>query len=72
MYSVRICMKKETIMTENELSYIIRGAIFNVHSQLGAGLLESLYEHALAYELTKRGLNIKTQYPSMLNMMRVY
>ncbi len=31
-------------MTENEISYIIRGAIFAVYNALGPGLLESVYE----------------------------
>ncbi|MGN6493479.1 MAG: GxxExxY protein [Agriterribacter sp.] len=48
-------------MTENELSYIIRGAIFKVYNQLGPGLLESVYELAMAHELRKAGLHIKTQ-----------
>ena len=48
-------------MTENELSYIIRGAIFKVFNALGPGLLESAYESALAYELKKEGLIINCQ-----------
>ncbi len=48
-------------MTENEISYLIRGAAFKVHTSLGPGLLESVYERALAYELSKQGLEIKTQ-----------
>ena len=43
-------------MTENEISYIIRGCIFSVYNKLGPGLLESAYEAALSYELGKRGL----------------
>lgn len=43
-------------MTENELSYAIRGCIFNVYNNLGPGLLESSYETALSYELAKSGL----------------
>ena len=39
-------------MTENEISYLIRGAIFKVYNTLGPGLLESVYELALAYELS--------------------
>lgn len=34
-------------LTENELSYAIRGAIFEVYNQLGPGLLESVYKTAL-------------------------
>ena len=48
-------------MTENELSYIIRGAIFKVFNTFGPGLLESAYETVLAHELQKEGLAIKTQ-----------
>ena len=35
------------IMTDNELTYQIRGAIFDVYNTLGPGLLESVYEEAL-------------------------
>lgn len=48
-------------MTENDLSYKIRGAIFKVYNSLGPGLLESVYEAALAFELRKAGLQVKTQ-----------
>ena len=48
-------------MTENEISYQIRGAIFNVYKELGPGLLESVYEEALTYELQKRGLSVERQ-----------
>jgi GxxExxY protein len=48
-------------MTENDISYAIRGADFKVHTTLGPGLLESVYETALAYELAKDGFNVKTQ-----------
>lgn len=48
-------------MTENELSYKIRGAIFNVFNTLGPGLLESAYEAALIYELRKMGLDVDSQ-----------
>ena len=48
-------------MDLNELSYIIRGAIFTVHNELGPGLLESVYEMALAMELSLRGLKNETQ-----------
>ncbi|MEO8237676.1 MAG: GxxExxY protein [Flavobacterium sp.] len=48
-------------MTENEISYKIRGAIFNVYNKLGPGLFESVYESALYYELTKLDLNVQRQ-----------
>jgi len=50
-------------MTENEISYKVRGCIFNVFNNLGPGLLESAYEAALAYEFTQAGLSFKTQVP---------
>ena len=48
-------------MTENEISYAIRGCIFKVNSILGPGLLESVYCAALALELAKLNLNVKTE-----------
>ena len=48
-------------MELNDLTYKIRGAIFTVHKELGPGLLESVYEAALAYELNEIGLEVKTQ-----------
>lgn len=48
-------------MTENEISYAIRGAIFKVYNELGPGLFESVYEAALLYQLKKDGLNVKSQ-----------
>ena len=45
--------------TENELSFIIRGAIFKVFNELGPGLLESVYETVLMYELEKQGLSVR-------------
>ncbi len=48
-------------MSENEISYKIRGAIFKVFNHFGPGLLESAYESALEYELKKQGLTVKRQ-----------
>lgn len=50
-------------MTENDISYIIRGAIYKVYNELGPGLLESIYEAALSYQLRKDGLKVETQIP---------
>ena len=47
-------------MTENEISFL-RGAIFDVYKKLGPGLLESVYEEALVFELRKRGLKVEQQ-----------
>lgn len=49
------------MMTENEVSKILVDVFIKVHSQLGPGLLESVYEMAVCYELTKRGVNYKKQ-----------
>ena len=48
-------------MTENELTYQIRGAVWDVYNALGPGLLESVYEEALSYELRQRGLKVERQ-----------
>ena len=48
-------------MNENDLSYLIRGAAFKVHSALGSGLLESVYEVALSHELKTLGPEVKNQ-----------
>lgn len=50
-------------MTENDISYIIGGAIFKVYNTLGPGLLESVYEAALSHQLSSRGLSVHTQVP---------
>ncbi|MES2138713.1 MAG: GxxExxY protein [Bacteroidota bacterium] len=46
---------------ENDISYDIRGAAFKVHTELGPGLLESVYETAISYELKQKGYDIKNQ-----------
>lgn len=48
-------------MIENEISYKIIGAIYKVYNVLGPGLLESVYESALCYQLRKEGLEVKNQ-----------
>ncbi|MBI5008332.1 MAG: GxxExxY protein [Bacteroidia bacterium] len=48
-------------MLENEISYKIRGCIFRVYNSLGPGLLESVYEAALVYELTQLNLDVQSQ-----------
>lgn len=50
-------------MTENEISYKIRGAIFSVYNTLGPGLLESVYSSALAFELRQEGLKVQKEVP---------
>lgn len=48
-------------MIENEITYQIRGAIYEVYKALGPGLLESVYEEALCFELVQRGLKVERQ-----------
>ena len=48
-------------MTENEISYKVIGAIYKVYNELGPGLLESVYEAALCYQLRKDGLRVENQ-----------
>ena len=53
--------KKTRNMNENDITYKIRGAIFKVYNELGPGLLESVYEAALLYQLRKDGLQVESQ-----------
>lgn len=50
-------------MDENELSRHVVNAAMKVHKALGPGLLESVYERVLAYELAQLGLQAETQVP---------
>jgi GxxExxY protein len=54
---------REVDVTENEVAKVIVDCAYKVHTTLGPGLLESVYEAALAYELGKRGLNVERQKP---------
>ena len=54
-------------MTDNELTYQIRGAIFEVYNNLGPGLLESVYEEAMLFELQQRGLKVERQKEVSIN-----
>lgn len=50
-------------MTENEIAKIVVDCAFRVHTTLGPGLLETVDEVALAYELNERGLSTQRQVP---------
>jgi GxxExxY protein len=50
-------------MNENELSNIVIGQAIDIHTKLGPGLLESVYENCLTHRLTKIGLNAQAQKP---------
>jgi GxxExxY protein len=50
-------------MTENEIGEIVVDCAVKLHMRLGPGLLESVYETVLCYELQKRGLSVQRQVP---------
>ncbi len=50
-------------MNHNAISSEIVDAAYKLHVALGPGLLETVYEVALAHELTKRGLRVRRQVP---------
>ena len=56
-------MPAQITLHENPISKEIVDAAFKIHTKLGPGLLESVYETILAYELRKRGLRVERQLP---------
>ena len=50
-------------MYEEELTYKIRGAVYEVYRTLGTGFLESVYQNALRNELQLQGLSVKSEVP---------
>ncbi|MBW4677742.1 MAG: GxxExxY protein [Desmonostoc geniculatum HA4340-LM1] len=50
-------------MHENEIAKEIVDAAYKVHTTLGPGLLESVYQAVLEYELRKRGLGVEREQP---------
>ena len=50
-------------MHENEIARIVVDAAYQIHRQLGPGLLESVYEKVLLYELRQRGLHVEPEVP---------
>ncbi|NCQ11045.1 MAG: GxxExxY protein [Bacteroidetes bacterium] len=48
-------------MTENDISKIVVNTAYDIHVKLGPGLLESVYEEIMFYELVKQGLNVERQ-----------
>ena len=49
------------MLEEEELTYKIRGCVFEVYKELGAGFLEKVYENALLVEMKQQGLSCKSQ-----------
>ena len=50
-------------MGENELAKIAVDVAFQIHTRLGPGLLESVYQAIMLYELRKRGLRVEDEVP---------
>jgi GxxExxY protein len=50
-------------LTENEIAKQILDAAFIIHTKLGPGLFESVYEVVLAHELRKKGLTVEREKP---------
>ena len=48
---------------DNNYTYRLLGCLYEVHNHLGPGLLESIYEEAVAMELTKNGFHVERQIP---------
>ncbi len=58
LYSMKVRLTKKEV---TQLSYEIVGYAIKVHKKLGPGLLESVYEECLKYELEKNGYDVKQQ-----------
>jgi GxxExxY protein len=58
-------------MEENKISYDVRGAIYRVYNELGPGLLESVYETALIFELRELGYTIQNQVGIPMNYRNI-
>src|SRR5437762_12454684 len=48
-------------MTENEIATVVVDAAYKIHSRLGPGLLESVYQALMVHELRKRGLQVQSE-----------
>jgi GxxExxY protein len=59
-------------MKENEIGTLIIECAINVHRELGPGLLESVYESALSYEIKQQGLKIERQVPIPINYKDIH
>ena len=68
--ALRLCVKpaffspeRTNLMRHNELSGIVIDCAIDIHRRLGPGLLESVYQEVLLYELRKRGLRVEKELP---------
>jgi GxxExxY protein len=57
-------LREINAMHENEIAKEIVNAAYKIHTTLGPGLLESVYEANLTYELSKRCIDVARQQPS--------
>jgi GxxExxY protein len=57
--------------TENKLATVILDQAFKIHTELGPGLLESVYEKCLQYELIQAGYDAKVQVPVPMNYKNI-
>lgn len=60
-------MKYLSKSSVTKLSYLVTGCAITVHKALGPGLLESVYEKCLLFELEKKGLHVLQQVPITIN-----
>ena len=51
------------VLAESDLTYRIRGCVYEVYRQLGCGFLEAVYEKALIIEMRLQGLQVESQVP---------
>ena len=64
MISIKLAQRhRGAEMDENTIGTLIVETAIEIHKSLGPGLLESVYEQILAYELKSKGLQIQTQIP---------
>jgi len=57
----------DTTKIENKIASAILDQAFKIHTELGPGLLESVYEKCLQYELEQAGYHAETQVPVPMN-----
>ena len=53
--------KEKIMLKENKIAKLVVDAAYHVHTKLGPGLLESVYEVVLAHEMEQRGLAVERQ-----------